>query len=127
MSVFRVDDKAYNVDVTSLKRSAAVMDGEKAGRTLDARMHSDIIGTFYNYSITLNTRGMDAADYDDLYELLTAPVNCHVLQVPYGQSTIEFEAYIANADDALKRIGTINVWADLTLNFIAMEPQRRVT
>lgn len=127
MSVFRVDDKAYNVDVTSLKRSAAVMDGEKAGRTLDARMHRDIIGTFYNYSITLNTRGMDAADYDDLYELLTAPVNCHVLQVPYGQSTIEFEAYIANADDALKRIGTINVWADLTLNFIAMEPQRRVT
>lgn len=127
MSVFRVDDKAYNVDVTSLKRSAAVMDGEKAGRTLDARMRRDIIGTFYNYSITLNTRGMDAADYDDLYELLTAPVNCHVLQVPYGQSTIEFEAYIANADDALKRIGTINVWADLTLNFIAMEPQRRVT
>lgn len=117
-TVFTIDGKSYNVSVTDLQRKASVLDGENAGRVMSGLMVRDIIGTYYNYSMTLDTRSLDFADYDALYELLTAPVDCHSITVPYGQGTATFDAYISNADDVLKRMdGSRNLWGDLQINF----------
>ena len=120
MSVFTVDGHSYNVSVSSLQRKAAILDGENAGR-----MERDIIGTYYNYTLGIDPKLMTPAEYDALYEILTAPVDSHALVVPYGQGTISFSAYISNAEDALKRMAGTNLWSDLKVNFIAMEPKRR--
>ena len=89
-------------------------------------MIRDIIGTYYNYSISVDTRQTSLADYDELYETITAPVDFHVLKVPYGQRYMEFEAYITSADDTLEIMSEDgNRWKGLTINFIAMEPQRK--
>ena len=61
-NVFLMDGKAYNVEVEkdSLERSFAVTDTERSGRALDYSMDRDIIGTFYNFTISYPTRTMRA-------------------------------------------------------------------
>lgn len=125
--VFTVDGVEYpNVNVISLERTFAVMDGENAGRTMDGAMRRDIIGTYYNYNMQLTSDYSDLSEYDKLYEVLSAPVDSHTIVVPYGQETLTFEAYVANGNDSLlhKRL-TFNKWNDLSINFVAMKPQRR--
>lgn len=125
MDVITIDNKTYKVGVTSLKRGAAVLDGENAGRVLSGRMERDIIGTYYNYDLTFGTSTMSPTDYDAMYEVLTAPSDYHMITVPYGQGTKTFQAYVSNASDTLKRMTTAcNLWGDLTIKFTAMEPMR---
>ena len=88
-------------------------------------MERDIIGTYYNYSIQFDTRESSPAQYDDLYERITSPWNSHVVVLPYGQTTLTFEAYVAQGSDELEIIGPNgNRWKNLTVNIIAMEPQK---
>ena len=125
--VFTVDGVEYpNVNVISLERTFAVMDGENAGRTMDGAMRRDIIGTYYNYNMELTSDYSDLSEYDKLYEVLSAPVDSHTIVVPYGQGTLALEAYVANGDDELlHKRDTFNKWQNLSVNFVAMKPQRR--
>ena len=69
------------------------------------------------------------ADYDTFYEIVSSPVESHTMVFPYAQETLEFVAYVTNGEDNLKirQEGgrQVNRWSGLSLNFIAMEPQRR--
>lgn len=125
--VFSVDGVGYpSVNVISLERTFAVMDGENAGRTMDGAMRRDIIGTYYNYNMELTSDYSDLSEYDKLYEVLSAPVDSHTLVVPYGQETLTFQAYVANGtDNLLHKRPAFNKWNNLTVNFVAMKPQRR--
>lgn len=127
LSAFSVDGTAYpNIHVVSLKRSFSVLDGSNAGRTMDGAMQRDIIGTYYNYSLELDPDNSAVKEYDALYEVLSAPENSHSISIPYGQGSMDFQAYISNGEDELfTKEGTANYWNNLTINFIAMKPQRR--
>lgn len=127
MPVFTIDGAAYpGVLVMDLQRSFSVLDGENAGRVKTGRMVRDIIGTYYNYSMELDTSEASLAEYDALYEVLSAPEDSHMLIVPYAQGTISFEAYITNGEDSLISMeSSRNKWEGLSVNFIAMSPQRR--
>lgn len=128
MSCFKVDGIEFTKAVVDKpKRSFQILDGENAGRQiLTAKMERDVLGTFYNYSINIDSRFMSKEDYDTLYELLSAPVDSHRIEVPFAQETLIFEAYVTNGTDELTGIRKdTNTWANLSINFIAMEPQRR--
>lgn len=86
MSPFTLDGVSYNVFVPEdgIKRSGQVLDGDNAKRSQNGYMIRDIIGTYYNYTIDLDTSQTDVEEYDKLYEVLTAPVDYHTLVVPYG-------------------------------------------
>lgn len=128
-SVFSVDGVEYpGVFVKSpIHRSFNVLDGENAGRTMDGRMRRDIIGTYYTYRLEFDASLSDPEEYDALFEALSAPVDSHIISVPYGQGSLTFEAYVANGEDDLSRIyrDESKKWDNLTVNFVAMEPQRR--
>ena len=84
-----------------------------------------MIGTYYHYTLVLTGLEPGSADYDAMYEVLTAPVNSHQVVMPYGQSAISFQAYIQNADDALITMtDTENWWGNLSIQFMAKKPQR---
>lgn len=126
--MFKIDGIEFTKAVVDKpKRSFQILDGENAGRQiLTAKMERDVLGTFYNYSMNIDSRFMSKEEYDTLYELLSAPVDSHRIEVPYAQETIIFEAYVTNGTDELTGIrNDTNVWANLSINFIAMEPQRR--
>ena len=125
-SVLSLDGKAYpNLHVVSLKRSFSVLDGDNAGRVMTGAMTRDIIGTYYNYSLEIDSVTSNPEEYDEFYETISAPVDSHVLTVPYAQTTITFDAYVANGEDELvSKYGSRNDWQNLAINFIAMKPKR---
>lgn len=128
-SILSLDGKEYpNLHVVSLKRSFAVLDGDNAGRVMTGAMTRDIIGTYYNYSMEIDPVSSDLAEYDEFYEAISAPVDSHVLTVPYAQTTLTFDAYVANGEDELvSKYGSRNEWQNLAINFIAMKPKRTPT
>ena len=125
--IVTVDGTSYDVRVPAggLKRSFQVLDGENAGRTLSGRMVRDIIGTFYNYELQIYPIVGKYSDYDALYRVLSAPDDSHMVILPYGQETLTFEAYVTSGQDTLSRkTAKESYWTGLTVQFIAMEPQR---
>ena len=125
-SILSLDGKEYpNLHVVSIKRSFAVLDGDNAGRVMTGAMTRDIIGTYYNYSMEIDPVSSDLAEYDEFYEAISAPVDSHVLIVPYAQTTLTFDAYVANGEDELvSKYGSRNDWQNLAINFVAMKPKR---
>ena len=125
-SILSLDGKAYpNLHVVSLKRSFSVLDGDNAGRVMTGAMTRDIIGTYYNYSLEIDPVSSNLAEYDEFYEAISAPVDSHVLTVPYAQTVLTFDAYVANGDDELvSKYGNRNEWQNLAINFVAMKPKR---
>ena len=129
MGIFSIDGKEYNVTVPAggIQRSFSVLDTDKSGRSQSGDMIRDIIGTYYNYSIEINTKMLNYDEYDQLYEIISSPTEYHILTVPYGQTTLTFKAYVKSGSDSFDvkgKDGKIR-WKGLKLNFIAMSPQRR--
>lgn len=125
VQVFLMDGTAYNVSVTSLTRKFSVMDTDKSGRTQDGAMYRDIIGTFYNYTMTVRERNGDAASLDAFWGAVSNPSKAsHTCQFPYGQSVLTQEMYVTSGEQGLKRMEPgRNHWGEITLNFIAMKPE----
>ena len=124
---FNYIDFDSKVMITAYKETLNVLDGENAGRTMDGRMQRDIIGTYYTYRLEFDASLSDPNEYDALFDVLSAPVDSHMITVPFGQSSITFEAYVANGDDDLSRIyrNESRKWDNLAVNFVAMDPVRR--
>lgn len=126
MNVFLMDGVAYNVSVTSLTRKFSVMDTDKSGRTQNGTMYRDIVGTFYNYTMTVGERGGDAASLEAFWAAISNPnAKSHVCQFPYGQDTLVQEMYVTSGGQDLKLMqpGGKNHWGEITVNFIAMSPE----
>ena len=121
--LIEVDGVSYDVINSELTRSFQVLDGENAGRTLDGEMHRDVIGTYYNYTWKLEPKTTE--DYSTLYDVLSSPSDYHTITVPYNQSTKTFRAYVTNGQDQLRRQEDgVNYWTGLSINFIAISPNR---
>ena len=88
MSVFKMDGISYNVDVMNLQRKFSVMDTDKSGRTQDGRMYRDILGTFYNYTMTIREKNGDFGALEDFWAAISRPDVSHDCEFPYGQVTL---------------------------------------
>lgn len=121
---FLLDGVAYNVIVTKLTRKFSVQDTAKTGRVQSGDMYRDIIGTFYNYSMTVEQMGTDAAALDAFWEAIAKPVDSHVCVFPYGQTTLTQRMYITSGEQDLVRIAPERTdWGVLNVSFIAMSPR----
>lgn len=127
MDVFRMDGQPYNVNVMSLTRKFSVMDSDKSGRTLNGAMHREIIGTYYNYTMVVREKNGDAEALEAFWEAVSDPTKeSHVCEFPYGQFWLTQKMYVTSGDQALKKMEPDrNHWGELSLNFIAMEPEVR--
>lgn len=122
-----IDGIYYNIMIPQdgIKRSFSIADTDNSGRLLNGAMVRDIIGTYYNYTIQFETKYLSTAEYDDLFNKLSAPVDYHTIIVPYGQEILTFQAYCSSGSDTLNIIRNgVNKWSGLSINFIAMKPAR---
>lgn len=123
---FTVDGVEFNAIVTELNRRAEIKESKLSGDVKSGRYFRDIVGTYYSYDITIATNGLSRVEYDALYQVLTAPVESHTVKFPYGQEELEYECYIETVEDSLKRIADTGAeWTEMTIDFIAIAPQRR--
>lgn len=123
-----LDGKRYKVRVRikTLERSFRIEDSDRSGQVKSGRYFRDIIGTYYDYSMEVEPDPSAPGDYDDFFEAISAPVESHTVVVPYGQSTMTYDAMVTSGKDTKRdKIGELNRWTGLKVNFSALKPQRR--
>lgn len=122
--IISIDNNTFEVGVIKVTRKASMLQ-ESLGTTLDGTKHYNVYGTYYDYDVQFATKHMNVSDYDTLYDLVTSPVESHSVTLPYGQSTITFNAHVKMGNDALVHNFTaLKKWGGFTVTFEALEPQR---
>ncbi len=123
--LFKIDGKGFSgVGVESLKRSFRIPDGTNAGDMLSGDYERDLVGTYYDYDLVITTSDLAVNEYDALFEALSAPVNSHMVEMPYGMTSITFEAMIEGGDDELIPMDDGTWWGNLNVTIRAKKPQR---
>ncbi len=124
----KLDGTEYDVRVVydTLLRSFAIREGANAGTALSGRRIFDLIGTDYAFSMQVEPNPANPTDYDSFFDAISAPVETHTVELPYGQSTISFECYIQAGGDAYHGILGAKRWRGLSVTFTPVEPQRTV-
>lgn len=124
--MFKIDNTEFNVGVTALSRKFAAQDRENARSTTTGTAIRSVIGSFYNYSVQLQTSALHPDQYDDLYEILTSPDEFHIFEMPYGQTTYTFIGSITSVSDTLGFIRDgENYWFDLSFEIVPQSAKRR--
>ena len=95
-----IDGTTYKVPIVSMQRKGDILD-LTANRTEDGVLHREVIGTYYNYTLTIGIVN-DQELYDNLWWVLTAPVASHQVQLP-GQPEA-FEGYFGSCKDDIQLI-----------------------
>lgn len=127
MQNIAVDGVEYRVRVVyeSLSRSFSIVEGPNGGTAITARTIRDIIGTKYAYEMNIEPDPRYPEDYDAFYEVISAPVESHMVEMPYGSSSMRFEAMIVSGEDTYAGIlVNRNAWKGLRVQFKPILPQR---
>lgn len=122
-SPFVIDGLTFpHVAIISIKRNFSVLDGSEAGRTASGDMIRDVIGTYYNYTVEFRGKEGYEEEYEQLFELLSKPVDSHMMELPFGNKTIKQKMYCTSGGDDLKRFSLekTNRFQTLSINFVAM-------
>lgn len=122
-----MDGITYRVRVIydSMARAFSLLEGPNAGDMLSGRHERDLLGTRYGYSMQVEPDPAHPEDYDAFYDAVSAPVDSHQITLPYGQSTISYEAMIESGQDTYAGIlGGKQRWKGLQINYRPIEPQR---
>ena len=116
------------VNYETLGRSFHLDDGENADYMLSGLYKRDLLGTYYDYAMEVEPDPQYPGDYDSFFEAITAPVDSHSLTLPYGQSTITFDAMVTSGSDLYRgKVAGFNRWGGLQVQFTAQKPQREPT
>lgn len=121
-----IDGQTFDVGIINIERKATI-EKELIGTTIDGANHYNTTGTRYDYDVTFATKKMNIEEYNRLYEVLTAPVDTHSVTMPYGQTTITFNASIVGAsDNIIANYNNFRRWSELKISFDSAELQRMV-
>ena len=127
MSLFKIDGKSFRVfvPVGGMQRSFSVYSSRQEQMIRGDRVYN-VVGTFYGYSVTVDTSYASEEEYDELFELISSPEEWHEFEFPYGQSVLSFRGHVESGGDTLyKRQGGRSCWGDLQFSVVATKPQRR--
>lgn len=123
--LFKIDGQGFSgVGVEAVKRSFRIPDGPNAGEMLSGDYTRDIVGTYYDYDLTLTAEQLPDSEYNTLYQILSAPVESHTVEMPYGLTSITFTAMIEAGTDELIPMDDGTWWGNLTISIRAKKPQR---
>jgi hypothetical protein len=118
-----LDGTSYDINIISMKRKAEFVD-KFAERTEDGILHRELIGVYFNYSLTLSP-GSDVAEYAAFYSNITEPVEFHTVTVYDSDGEYTYVAYVANVSDEVRKVQGASVfWKSLTIDFISQSPAR---
>ena len=117
----KIDGVEYKVPIIELSRSGDILDLE-ANRTQDGVLHREVIGTYYNYDLKIGVVN-DPELYNNLWNVLTAPVASHTIELPHDH--VSYEAYISGCKDNITFVTSAGFKAKgLGCKFTAMQPAR---
>lgn len=120
--VIIIDDKAYAVRITELKRTADILD-KYAERDEKGELHREVIGTYYNYQLKIGVKMGERDLYNELFDVLSAPVDCHDVELPHDH--VKFKGYFSSISDNIKLVDDDGFDCNgLSCKLTAMKPRR---
>ena len=122
-----MDGVTYRLRVVydSLIRAFELMEGVNAGEMISGRHERDLLGTGYTYQMQVEPDPLYLQDYDAFFFFISAPVDTHTIVMPYGQTTITYEAMIESGQDTYQGMVAGRArWRGLTVQYRYIEPQR---
>lgn len=129
MQHITIDGVLYRVRIAypSMSRSFSIVEGPNGGTAITARSIRDIKGTSYAYEMQVEPDPRYPEDYDAFYETISAPVESHMVELPYGAGRQTFEMMVLSGSDAYagRRMGR-NAWKRLKVQFQPITPQRTI-
>ena len=122
-----MDGTTYQVRVkyNSLEQSFRLEDGPNAGTMMSGLRERDLLGTYYDYSISVEPDPASPEDYDRFFRAVSAPTPSHSITLPDGDGTLTFQAMVYSGSHRYKgNIAGRARWSGLTVYFEALRPQR---
>lgn len=124
MTLFSIDGETFDIPLVTVKRESSVLD-KYATRTEGGDLQREIIGVYYNYTLTFPQLNLEREEYDRLWDKVTEPVEFHTFVVPSSSGTFSFKGYITTSGDELKRSRDgKHYWGGLSIKLIAKAPAR---
>lgn len=124
--MFTVDGVQWDVPCT-ISRVASLTASQISGMLLDKSYFNDVLGTWFQYNITMVVPIGQEADYNAIYEVLTDPVESHVFVLPYADTTIEITGRIVTVSDVYVREGNVTRWRKTAFSIISNYPSKTLS
>lgn len=126
--LIKMDDTTYRVRVTfkSLRLGFELVEGDNAGTMLNGYDFRDLLGTKYGHQMQVEPDPGYPEDFDAFFYAISAPLNTHQVELPFGQDTISYEAKVTSGEITYEgKLAGKNRWSGLRVNFEPIQPQRR--
>lgn len=136
-TLFSIDGITFpHLRVLDLVQTFEVLDGKNTSRVMTGEMKRDIIGTYYNYKLTIKPEYSEEGmkEYNKLWDICSSPTESHLLVVPYDvgsndvvKNTLTFNAYITSGSRNMLKYNYLGVdyWREGEFQFVAIAPKRR--
>ena len=98
--VFKIDNIDFTAGLININRKVNILD-RYAERTINGDLKREILGVYYNYSLTFS-QFWDMNQYDKLFSKLTEPKEFHTIYLPKNNGYYEFQGYIAGVEDVIE-------------------------
>ena len=92
-NIVRIDNEDFGVGILKIERNCDVLD-KIAKRTINGDLYREILGVYFNYTITFGTF-WDMDQYDRLYKKLTSRQEFHIISIPTNKGFMTFKGYIS--------------------------------
>ena len=118
-----IDGTEFLIPYKLIKRKADML-YKFAERTEDGKLHSELIGVYFNYTLEMAMSAYNPDEYANLWRTITEPVESHTVVMPDESGPLTFDAYFSNiTDEIYKERGTIET-RNLAFSVIATSPAR---
>jgi hypothetical protein len=120
-----IDSVSYDVPILRSPKIKAETLYKTAERTADGKLHSQLIGVYFNFYGVAFGSVYDSSLYTSLWRKITEPVEYHSITLYDESGEYTFDAYFSGIESALKKVENgITYWSGLTMNVIAISPAR---
>ena len=82
-----------------IERTSEITPSEISGMLLDKSYFNDIVATYLSYDVAIAVPFTMLGEYENLYDIITEPVESHVFVLPYGQADIEIVGRVTSVSD----------------------------
>ena len=127
--VWNIDGFSPNVVIEGVELSANMLDGEAAGRMNGTGdMITDRIGMFYGHKLTISLQDYDAAEFKQIWDIITDPTKNHTITAPGIIGNMTYEAYVGTTITTKMRRHDpdgFHIWDNIVVSMIPIQAQRR--
>lgn len=122
-----IDGTAYKFPM-QLQRNIDKRESDNSGLLMNKRYHTDYLGTYISYNVSVVIPFGKEFEYANLFEMLALPIEEYSFTIPYNQETITFDGKIENLSDTHweeyidERNRKVTYWRHISFDIVSVEP-----